>query len=749
MQIDHGTVRISASIIQHGDEIAKAGHDEADLHVRFRKGNPMSMAFGCMTAVLVMSIAGQSDKGLEKGQSLLLPFDYHGVVLHDSLFKMQFDEVRDFYLRLPNDDILRGYRLRAGLPAPGVELTGCYIGHNAFGQVLSGLARMYAATGDVACKEKAEALMEGWAECLGPDGFFFIDKAFQLPAYYYDKIVCGLLDLYVYCGNQKALGYLGRVTDWAIENLDRSKPYARPTGAGGGEWYTLGENLYRAWLATADEKYRDFAEIWEYKEFWDLFLDKSDIFAHPLNGGWYHAYSHVNSLNGLAGAYLVKGDARYLDALRNAYDFLWETQLWATGGFGPNETLMPRSQLAGMLNETANHFETQCGSWAGFKMCKYLIRLTGDARYGDWMELLAINGIGASIPMDPDGSVFYYSEYRLSGSAKQNMAPWACCSGTRPQAVADFHDIIYFAGEKSLHVNLFIPSSVEWQCGDSDVRVTQRTRFPLSDEVELEVSVRKPIQFGLNIRMPGWLASPMTASINQEAVPVSTDERHWAVFHRKWRDGDRLLIRLPMGFNLSRIATDKDFPAALRYGPVVLVARSPKDSPPPGFDPSDPAGSLEAVSGSPLNYRLKADPSVLVRPFFQMRRGEEYFMYLDPYATTFRQSFHAATFSPGWTTFGGWNATCAVGSTVQYAFEGTNVAVIGQFYDDAGRFEVNMDGQVIGVIDQYGPERGRPGRWEFADLAQGAHVMTLTLLPDKSNESKGNWVNLAAFEVTR
>ena len=44
-------------------------------------------------------------------------------------------------------------------------------------------------------------------------------------------------------------------------------------------------------------------------------------------------------------------------------------------------------------------------------MVKYLIRCTGDARYGDWVERLAINGIGASIPMTADGRVFYYSDY--------------------------------------------------------------------------------------------------------------------------------------------------------------------------------------------------------------------------------------------------------------------------------------------------------------------------------------------------
>lgn len=704
-------------------------------------------AFTALLAVLSLTVV--QAQPAEKGKSVLQTFDYKGVTLHDSRLKMQFDEVRDFYLRLPNDDLLRGYRLRAGLPAPGVDLGGVYLGHNTFGQVLSGLARMYAATGDAACKEKAEALMRGWAECIAPDGFFFIDKDPQLPPYYYDKMVCGLVDLVVYCGTEEARSHLGRITDWAIANLDRSRLYARPTGPGGGEWYTLSENLYRAYLATGDVKYRDFAEVWEYHEFWNLLRDKQDIFAHPMNGGWYHAYSHVNSLNGLGAAYAVKGDPQYLDTLKNGFDFVWNTQIWATGGFGPNETLVPRPKLAGLLRETSNHFETQCGSWAGFKISKYLQRFTGDARYGDWIELLALNGIGASIPMDPDGGVFYYSEYHLGGSAKQNMAPWACCSGTRPQAVADFHDLIYFKDADSLYVNLFTPSTVEWDWAGTRVHVTQATQFPEDSATELGVRLDAPLEFGLKVRAPGWVAGPITASINGTPTTVEVDGHGWAVFRREWRNGDRLRVDLPKEFRVSRLLADREFPAALTYGPVTMVARASEGNPSKKFDFADLKGTLEPVAGDRLNYRLASDASVLVRPFYQMKKGERYFMYLDPECAIVRVPRTAATLSPGWIEFGGWHATNTVGAMAQYAFEGEGVTVIGQRYDDAGRFEVKVDGKVIGTIDQYGPNRGEPARWNFTGLGEGPHVLVLTLLPDKAAESKGHYVNLSAFEVAQ
>ena len=74
--------------------------------------------------------------------------------------------------------------------------------------------------------------------------------------------------------------------------------------------------------------------------------------------------------------------------------------------------------------------------------------------------LLLINGIGASLPMSADGRVMSYAWHGLSGACKaHNMPPWACCAGTRIQAVADYHDLIFFKDPDSLYVKRR-PSSI-------------------------------------------------------------------------------------------------------------------------------------------------------------------------------------------------------------------------------------------------------------------------------------------------
>src|SRR5438128_501621 len=108
----------------------------------------------------------------------LTPFDYKGVRLLDGMLKKQYEATRDYFFNLPNDDMLLGFRKRAGQPAPGNELPGWYsmdIG-NALGQWLSAMARMYKATGDKPILDKATYLMSEWAKTIERDGYFYYSR---------------------------------------------------------------------------------------------------------------------------------------------------------------------------------------------------------------------------------------------------------------------------------------------------------------------------------------------------------------------------------------------------------------------------------------------------------------------------------------------------------------------------------------------------------------------------------------------
>ena len=266
----------------------------------------------------------------------LLLFRYSGVKLTGGPLKEQFDRIHASYMAVNEDGLLKELRVRAGLPAPGDYLGGWYDrdgfapGH-CFGQVISGLARFAEATGDEATRAKAERLVNGFAATIAPDGYCYpsTKASTNFPAYNYDKYVVGLLDAYRFARVPAALPALHRATEGAVRcmpprALDRYQD-AHPTG-GDDESYTLGENCFYAYEVTGEAQYLEMAKRYLLNA---TYFDPLSRGENVLPGR--HAYSHCNALSSAARAYLVLADAKYLEAIRNAWDMIETTQQYASG----------------------------------------------------------------------------------------------------------------------------------------------------------------------------------------------------------------------------------------------------------------------------------------------------------------------------------------------------------------------------------------------------------------------------------
>jgi hypothetical protein len=693
---------------------------------------------GALGVHVVTSGPAAASTSATADHAALETFDYAGVRLLPSRWKAQQDEVADDFARVPSDNYLRGFRIRAGLPAPGEELGGWYsddIFHN-FGQIVSGLARFHAGSGRTDLAEKVAELVTGFAECIEPDGYFFYTRHPNSPHYVYEKVVCGLLDAWLYCGVTDALPALERVTAWALDpaHLGRVREHG---GGWEGEWYTLSENLYRAYLATGDTTYRDFAQVWEYRSLWDRFYAGEDYFQTPDGQpvAAYHAYSHVNSLSGLGAGYRVTGDEYYLTALRNAYDVIRVTQCWATGGYGPFEQLLPeRAAIAATLEPWHNHFETQCGSWAALKVSKYLVTATGEARYGDWAEQMLYNGVGASIGMSPDGRVQYYSAYSPRGGRKVNSAPWSCCTGTRSQGVADYTDQVFLRGDRKLLVNLFLPARVEWPTDEGLLVARVVTRFPTEDRVRLVVDAAPHVPFTLGFRVPGWVAGRPRLTVNGRGSKAAPDAHGWMTATRTWRPGDEVAVDLPMALRVHRVLEDQAAPAAVTYGPV-SVAYAGTRNPVADMGPEQLVARSRRHRQDELSWQV-AGTSLKARPYFAFGPGERYFLHLDPDAGLY------IGLDGDWGSLPFVSVTSYPGDTATCEFEGTGVRVAWFELDSAGIVEVDVDGEPALEIDQYGPANGTIRETAVTDLPRGRHTVVLRNSGRKNPLSTGIGINV-------
>jgi DUF1680 family protein len=513
-------------------------------------------------------------------------------------------------MALDEDRVLKVYRQRTGLPAPGKDMGGWYDptdfapGHS-FGQWVSALARFYAATGNPAIRAKVESLVDGFDKTLGGPRSFYDDHPFR--AYCYDKHVIGMVEAYRLAKIEQARDVLARATDQAVKflpdhaetRIEQAKHPHKDPRYTWDESYTLPENLFLAHEAFGDQRYLDLAKRYLHDK---PYFDPLSRGENVLPG--LHAYSHFNALSSAARAYLVLGDEKHLHAASNAWDMLERTQWFASGGWGPNEEFVqPGKGLLGKsIFTTRNHFETPCGAYAHFKLARYLMRITLNSRYGDGLERMLYNGILAAREMGPDGQTFYYSDYGPLARKEYRVSRWPCCSGTYPQVVADYLVSTYFHDDRGIYVNLFVPSEVKWK----DVRLVQETDYPQSEKTR--ITVRGGGEFSLRLRIPAW-ASDATVSINAMPVDQKVVAGEFLEVRRNWKDGDVVEAAFPLAEREEPVDDQHPNLVAVMRGPVLMVA---------AIDPT------VHVGGDPPT-RLAASASLI--PFYQVK-VEIYTTYL-------------------------------------------------------------------------------------------------------------------------
>jgi uncharacterized protein len=521
------------------------------------------------------------------GNSLapLQEFGYGDVTIASELHERQLRESQAVLMELSEDSLLKPMRAMAGLPAPGEELGGWYVYNPdfdyrsenwdgfapgaTFGQWVSALARGYAIRPSDEVREKVLRLNRLYARTISGE---FYEKT-RFPAYSYDKLVCGLMDSHQFVGDPDAWAILNRTTDVALPRLPgkaiEHDQVWRPGKDDSWTWdesYTISENLFLAYQRGAGERYKTLGA---------QYLD--DIYYDPLSEGHSnlegrHAYSHVNSLSSAMQAYLTLGSEKHFRAAKNGFDFV-AAQSFATGGWGPNEFLRaPESDaVAESLTTTHSSFETPCGAYAHFKLTRYLLRVTRDARYGDSMERVMYNTILGAKPLQADGRTFYYADFNFDGQKVYSKNRWPCCSGTFPQIAADYRISAYFREPDAVYVNLYVPSTVTWTEGSNKISLVQDGTYPYSPNVRFVLKLNRSLEFAVKLRIPAW-ANGASVSINGKRVTAEIIAGTFATVRRKWKNGDRIELELPLAQRLEPLDARHPQIAALLSGPLVLFA---------------------------------------------------------------------------------------------------------------------------------------------------------------------------------
>jgi hypothetical protein len=146
---------------------------------------------------------------------------------------------------------------------------------------------------------------------------------------------------------------------------------------------------------------------------------------------------------------------------------------------------------------------------------------------------------------------------------------------------------IYASDEDAIYVNLFVTSEADIHIQDAVIRIEQKSNYPWEGKIQIEVSPPQEEEFGLLVRIPGWAQNrPVPGdlyrylgiyegkpalSVNGESTPLEV-VHGYASIHRVWKEGDVVLLDLPMPVRLVQSHPDvveNTGKIALERGPLV------------------------------------------------------------------------------------------------------------------------------------------------------------------------------------
>ena len=508
----------------------------------------------------------------------------------------------EYLLKLEPDRMLAYYRKRAGLEPKAQGYTGWdgdgrnLTGHIA-GHYLSGVSLMYAATGDVRFKERAdyivkelkevqdkngdgylgalEGLREKFAEVTAGNirSSFFDLNGLWSPWYTLHKTFAGLRDAYRFTGNQTALELETKYAAWAESIMsklnDEQTQKMLNTEFGG-----MNEVLADLYADTGDKRWMNLSRRFDHHAFVDPLKRREDKLAGQ------HGNTNVPKMLGVLKQYIYTGEQSDGVAAEYFWDIVVNDHSYATGGHGKDEYFGPPDQLAERVD---GRTDESCNVYNMLKMTRTLFALHPDDKYAEFEERALFNHVLGSIDPEDGRTCYMVPIGRGVRHEYQDMnRSFTCCVGSGMESHGLHGDGIYYEAGNRLYVNLYVPSTAKWASAGADL--TMDTGFPEGDKATLKIAVQKPKSLTLSFRRPLWAGEGFQVLVNGKPFSVTGKPGSYVDIKRTWKTGDNVSLTLPKVLHVEGLPDNKSR-AALMWGPLVLAADLGPERRGPGGEP--------------------------------------------------------------------------------------------------------------------------------------------------------------------
>jgi uncharacterized protein len=282
-----------------------------------------------------------------------------------------------------------------------------------------------------------------------------------------------------------------------------------------------------------------------------------------------HAVRMMYLCSGAADYYTETGDGRYLEKLLALWDDMANRKVYITGGVGSRYA----GEAFGLPYELPNlrAYAESCAAVASMMWNYRMFLITGKAGFMNLFENTLYNGFLSGVSLN--GREYFYKN-PLASRGEHQRSPWyttTCCPPNIQRMLASLPGYFYGVNKEGIWVSLYGESEGSLRLfSGSRVRVVQNTDYPREGRVSIDISLEKPEEFSLFLRIPEWADRCVIRFNGRRFMPEPG--RYFEIRHLWGREKVRVEVNFELKIVLYRAHPDIESTkgsVAIKRGPVL------------------------------------------------------------------------------------------------------------------------------------------------------------------------------------
>ncbi|KPK80664.1 MAG: hypothetical protein AMS27_16460, partial [Bacteroides sp. SM23_62_1] len=212
-----------------------------------------------------------------------------------------------------------------------------------------------------------------------------------------------------------------------------------------------------------------------------------------------------------------------------------------------------------------------------------MLTITGDIQFADHLEKIVYNALPAQVKQDFSSRQYFQSANQVMLTRHRHnfyeedyhggtdlcfglLTGYPCCTCNMHQGWPKYvQNLFYGTPDNGIAAMMYAPCSVSMLVSDSiPINVLEETNYPFDENIRFTISCPERTKFAFHLRVPSWCLNAEIGLNDEAFLPLESGTI--CVIDRRWNNGDRIELILPMEISFSRWVENS---VAVERGPLV------------------------------------------------------------------------------------------------------------------------------------------------------------------------------------